>query len=158
MEIKLNPIGYVRRESKDEDIRDRNLVSKIVVRRDLVKALDGVEGFSHLYIVFYMHKVTEEEKRTLKAHPRGRTDIPLLGVFATRISHRPNPIGLSLVELLEHRNNLLFVRGLDAFDGTPVLDLKPADSWDMVANARVPEWRKKLDEEKLSQQLATSKN
>jgi tRNA-Thr(GGU) m(6)t(6)A37 methyltransferase TsaA len=150
MEIKMKPIGYVRRESKEEDIRDRSLISKIVVRRDLVKALEGIEGFSHIYIIFYMHKVTEEEKRTLKAPPRGRTDLPLLGILATRNSHRPNPIGLTLVELIERKNNVLFVRGLDAFDGTPVLDVKGADSWDMTANARVPEWRKKLEEEKLS--------
>jgi len=151
MEIKLKPIGYVHRESKEEDIRNRSLISKIVIRRELVKALEGIEGFSHIYIIFFMHKVAEEEKRTLKAHPRGRTDLPLLGILTPRNSLRPNPIGLTLVELLERRNNVLFVRGLDAFDGTPVLDVKGADSWDMAANARVPEWRKKLEEEKLSQ-------
>ena len=154
----MKPIGYVRRESKEEDIRDRSLILKIVVRRDLVNALDGLEGFSHLYVVFYLHKVTGVETQTLKAHPRGRRDLPLLGVFAIRIAHRPNPIGLTLVELVERRNNLLFVKGLDAFDGTPVLDIKPADSWDMTTNLRVPEWRKKLDGKELSHQSATSKD
>jgi tRNA-Thr(GGU) m(6)t(6)A37 methyltransferase TsaA len=153
MEIKMKPIGYVRRESKAraEDIRDRSFISKIVIRRNLLKALEGIEGFSHVYVIFFMHKVTEEEKRTLKTHPRGRTDLPLLGILATRNSLRPNPIGLTLVELLERRNNVLFVRGLDAFNGTPVLDVKGADSWDMTANTRVPDWRKKLEEEKSSQ-------
>lgn len=154
----MKPIGYVRRESKEEDIRDRSLILKIVVRRDLVNALDGLEGFSHLYVVFYLHEVAGEETRTLKAHPRGRTDLPLLGVLTTRIAHRPNPIGLTLVELVERRNNVLFVKGLDAFDGTPVLDIKPADSWDMTTNLRVPEWREKLDREELSHQSATSKD
>ena len=154
----MKPIGYVRRESEKEDKRDRGLILKIVVRRDLMNALEGLEGFSHVYIVFYMHNVTAEETRTLQAHPRGRTDLPLLGVFATRIAHRPNPIGLTLVELVERRNNVLFIKGLDAFDGTPVLDIKPADSWDMTANLRVPEWRKKLDGDGLSHQSATSKD
>lgn len=146
VEIRMKPIGYVRRTTKEEDVKDRSLVSKIVIRKNLVEALEGLEGFSHLYVVFYMHKVPEKEKKELKVRPRGRTDLPLLGVFATRTAFRPNPIGLTLVELLERRGNVLFVRGLDAFDGTPVLDLKPADSRDMGGNLRVPRWLKKLHE------------
>jgi len=144
----MKPIGYVHRVSKEEDIKDRSLISSIVVRQDLVEALEGIEDFSHLFVVFYMHEVTEEEERTLKVHPRGRTDLPLLGVFATRTAFRPNPIGLTLVELLECNNNVLMVRGLDAFDGAPVLDLKPADSRDMAANVRVPLWLKLVEQEK----------
>jgi len=147
-EIKMKPIGYVRRVSKKEDVKDRSLISRIVIRRDLVEALEGIEGFSHVFVVFYMHQVLEKEKQTLKVHPRGRVDLPLLGVFATRTALRPNPIGLTLVELLERKNNVLVVRGLDAFDGTPVLDLKPANSRDMVANARVPQWLKLLENER----------
>ncbi len=148
MEIKMKPIGCVHRVSKEEDIKDRSLASRIVINEDLVGALEGIEDFSHLFVVFYMHEVTEEEKRTLKVHPRGREDLPLLGVFATRTAFRPNPIGLTLVELLECKNNVLVVRGLDAFDGTPVLDLKPADSRDMAANVRVPRWLELLEKEK----------
>jgi len=146
-EIRMKPIGYVRRVSKEEDVKDRSLISKIVIRKDLVEALDGIEDFSHLFVVFYMHKVSVKEKRSLKVYPRGRTDFPLLGVFATRTAFRPNPIGLTLVELIERKHDILVVRGLDAFDDTPVLDLKPADSLDMVANPRVPEWLEKLHEE-----------
>jgi len=91
-----------------------------------------------------MHEIPKKETKILKVHPRGRTDLPLLGVFATRTAFRPNPIGLTLVELLEVKNNVLVVRGLDAFDGTPVLDIKPYGSRDMVVGARVPEWHKKL--------------
>jgi len=143
-EIKLKPIGYVRRLSKEEDVKDRSLISHIIVRKELTKALEGVEGFSHLLVIFYMHEIPREETRALKVHPRGRTDLPLLGVFATRTAYRPNPIGLTLVELLKRKDNMLIVKGLDAFDGTPVLDLKPFDSKDMTLNARVPEWHKKL--------------
>jgi len=143
-EIRMKPIGYVCRASREEDVKDRSLVSRIVIRKDLVEALEGIEGFSHLFVVFYMHEASGTEKRALKVHPCGRMDLPLLGVFATRTAFRPNPIGLTLVELLERKRNVLVVRGLDAFDGTPVLDLKPADSRDMAANARVPLWLEKL--------------
>jgi tRNA (Thr-GGU) A37 N-methylase len=78
--------------------------------------------------------------------------MPLLGVFATRTNLRPNPIGLTLCELVKVEGNVLTVRGLDAFDGTPVLDLKPYDFWDMAKDAKLPEWWKKLEAEKQQQQ------
>jgi len=84
----------------------------------------------------------------LKVHPRGRQDMPLLGVFATRTNLRPNPIGLTLCELVKVEDNVLTVRGLDAYNDTPVLDVKPYDLWDCVPNARMPEWWKKLEAEK----------
>ena len=145
-EAKLKPIGYVKRASKHEDVEDGSLVSRIVIDGKLTRALEGIEDFSHIFIVFYMHQVLKEETRILKVHPRGRKDLPLLGVFATRTAFRPNPIGLTLVELLERKGNVLTVRGLDAYDGTPVLDLKPFNHRDMAVDAKVPEWHKKLEE------------
>lgn len=144
----MKPIGYVHRSSKDEDVRDKSLVSRIVVNEDFTKALDGLEDFSHMYVVFYLHQVSDAERKAMKLHPRGRADMPLLGVFATRTAFRPNPIGLTLVELLERRKNVLLVRGLDAFDGTPVLDLKPADGADTAKNLRIPKWLELLHKEK----------
>jgi len=141
----LKPIGFVHRASKHEDVRDRNLVTEIVVRKGLTKSLEGIEDFSHIFVVFYMHRVSEKERKALKVHPRGRMDLPLLGVFATRTASRPNPVGLTVVKLLKRKENILVVRGLDAFDGTPVLDLKPYDHRDAVENTRVPEWHKKLE-------------
>jgi tRNA (Thr-GGU) A37 N-methylase len=72
-------------------------------------------------------------------------DMPLVGLFATRTALRPNPVGLTVVELLERVENVLVVRGIDAFDGTPVLDLKPYDNWDAVVSIRLPEWAKNLN-------------
>jgi len=144
----MEPIGYVKRLSKREDVKNRELITRIVVRKDLVQALDGLEDFSHLYVIFYMHKVPEKERRQLEAHPRGRIDLPLVGVLATRTAFRPNPLGLTLVELVERKDNVLIVKGLDAFDGTPVIDLKPADSLDMAANITIPKWLKLLEAEK----------
>ena len=149
-EIKLKSIGYVRRASKQENVKDRSLVSEIIIRKGLTKALEGIEEFSHVFVLFYMHQVSEKDKKALKVHPRGRMDLPLVGLFATRTPLRPNPVGLAVVELLKRRENVLVVKGLDAFDWTPVLDLKPYDSWDSVVNVRLPEWRKKLELEAAS--------
>ena len=146
--IALKPIGFVKTKAVGKEVRDRSNVSEIVFREDLVEALDGIEDFSHLFVIFWMHEISKEERRMTKVHPRGREDMPLLGVLATRTPRRPNPIGLTLVELLEAEGNVVTVRGLDAFDGTPVLDIKPFDYWDMAEDARVPEWWMSLEKER----------
>jgi tRNA-Thr(GGU) m(6)t(6)A37 methyltransferase TsaA len=145
--IVLNPIGYVKTIVAGEEVKDRTVVSQIVLREELVEGLDGIAGFSHLFVIFYLNQVTSDPQKTLKVHPRGREDMPLTGVFATRTMIRPNPIGLTLVELLQAEGKVLTIKGLDAYDGTPVLDLKPYDFWDMAKNAKVPDWWKKLNEE-----------
>ena len=145
--IELKPIGFVRTKTFGKQVKRRIHISKIILREDLIEALDGINEFSHLFILFFLERIINEEKK-LKAYPRGRMDMPLLGVFATRIANRPNPIGLALVELLKIEENVLTVRGLDAYDGTPVLDIKPFDYWDMVEDAKVPEWWLKLEKER----------
>jgi tRNA-Thr(GGU) m(6)t(6)A37 methyltransferase TsaA len=145
-EIKLKPIGFVHRLSKGENVKDRSLISEMVVHKRLAKALEGLEGFSHVYVLFFMHEISLGETKMLKVHPKGRSDLPLVGVFATRSAYRPNPVGLTLVQLIERKENVLVVKGLDALDGTPVLDVKLFDSWDVALDARVPEWHKTLHE------------
>jgi tRNA-Thr(GGU) m(6)t(6)A37 methyltransferase TsaA len=146
--IVLKPIGFVRTEAVGDEVKDKGRISQIILRNELTEALEGIEEFSHLFVLFWLHKITSEERKTLKVHPRSREDLPLLGVFATRTKLRPNPIGLALVELLKVKGNVLMVRGLDAFDETPVLDLKPFDFWDMAKDAKVPRWWTKLEKEK----------
>ena len=147
--IFLTPIGCVKTDAVGDEVKDKSRISQIIIRDDLVEALEGVDGFSHLFVLFWLSQISPQKRRTLKVHPRGRMDMPLLGVFATRTNLRPNPIGLTLVELLKVEDNTLTVRGLDAFDGTPILDIKPFDSWDNAENARVPDWWIKLNEKKL---------
>ena len=144
--IVLNPIGRVKTEAVGDEVKDKSRVSQIIIRDELVEALEGVESFSHLFVLFWLNQVSSKQRKTLKVHPRGRLDMPLLGVFATRTNLRPNPIGLTLVELLKVEGNTLTIRGLDAFNGTPVLDIKPFDSWDCAEKARVPDWWIKLNE------------
>jgi tRNA-Thr(GGU) m(6)t(6)A37 methyltransferase TsaA len=145
--IELRPIGFVKTKAVGKEVKRRTHISKIILSEDLTEALDGIDEFSHVFIIFFLDEVKSEEKK-LKAYPRGRTDMPLLGVFATRIANRPNPIGLALVELLKIEENILTVRGLDAYNGTPVLDIKPFDYWDMIEDAKVPEWWLKLEKER----------
>ena len=140
--IRFRPIGRVRCDFSEEQIKTKrsSIVSEIIIDPKYATALDSVESYSHLFVIFYMHKVPLRETRASKVHPRGRTDMEKVGVFATRSRNRPNPIGLAVVELLERRGNSLRVRALDALDGTPVLDIKPYDPIDVQKNVRVPKW------------------
>jgi tRNA-Thr(GGU) m(6)t(6)A37 methyltransferase TsaA len=140
------PIGYVKTPNSGDEVKEKSVISQIILQPRLVEALDGIEGFSHLFVLFYLDKVPAEKNLVLKIHPKGRTDLPLMGVLGTRTMLRPNPIGLTLVELLKVQGNVLTIQGLDAYDGTPVLDIKPYDPWDIAKDARVPAWWKKLYE------------
>jgi tRNA (adenine37-N6)-methyltransferase len=146
--ITMKPVGYVKTQSVGDEVKDKTRTSEIIIQPELAEALDGVAEYSHLYVLFWLHEISEEKRQTLKIHPRGRTDLPLVGVFAARTNLRPNPIGLTLVELVKVEGNVLTIRGLDAFNGTPVLDIKPYDFWDQAKEAKVPKWWMKLQEEK----------
>jgi tRNA (adenine37-N6)-methyltransferase len=146
--ISLSPIGYVKTEAVGDEVKAKSRVSQIVINEELVQALEGISEFSHVFVIFFMSQIPEDKRMILKVHPRGRVDMPLLGVYATRTNFRPNPIGITLVELLKVEGKTLTVRGLDAFDGTPILDIKPFDPWDNAEKATVPEWWIKLNEKK----------
>ncbi|MFH1031279.1 MAG: tRNA (N6-threonylcarbamoyladenosine(37)-N6)-methyltransferase TrmO [Chloroflexota bacterium] len=134
----LRPIGFVRSEIKESVRRDwRKVVSEIVIDAKLTEALDGLEGFSHIIVLFWMHQASREEP--LKTHPMGKKEIPLMGRFATRAPNRPNLIGETIVKLLKRQGNILTVEGLDAIDGTPVIDIKPYIPEDL-GEVKIPEW------------------
>jgi tRNA-Thr(GGU) m(6)t(6)A37 methyltransferase TsaA len=141
-------MGFVKTDAVGNEVRDKNVISRIVFREDLTEALDGIEEFSHIFVLFWLNRMSNEDKKMMKVHPRGRADMPLLGIYATRTPHRPNPIGLTRVKLLKVEGNVITVQGLDAFDGTPVLDVKPFDSWDITDDFKVPAWWKKLVKER----------
>eukprot|EP01037_Dinobryon_pediforme_P017599 gene17599-17803_t len=90
-----------------------------------LEALAGLADFSHLEVLFYFHRVPETKIETGARHPRGRTDWPLVGIFAQRGKNRPNRLGLCTCRILSVTGLEVEVQGLDAIDGTPVLDLKP---------------------------------
>jgi len=144
-EIKFNPIGFVRNEIKQTGYRDtRDIVSEVEVDKKYTELLDGIEEFSHIIVLFWMHAVPDGP-RPKKVHPRGRADLPLVGVLATRAPQRPNPIGITIVKLLKRNGNVLTVQGLDAIDGTPVVDIKSYMIPKIARNEiRMPEWVAKL--------------
>ena len=146
--ICLEPVGFVKTEAIGKEVRDKKIISKIIFREELTEALEGIQEFSHLFVLFWLHEMSDKDKGIMKVHPRGRRDMPLLGTFATRTPHRPNPIGLTRVKLLKVEGNVVTVQGLDAYDGTPVLDIKPFDHWDTTEDVRVPDWWLRLEKEK----------
>jgi len=124
-----------------------HVASEIVLDESFSDGLDGIEQFSHLLILFWMHRAAEAESLRMRRRPQGRADMPEVGLFAQRARHRPNPIGVTAVRLLRRAKNRLFVEGLDAINGTPVLDVKPyVPAYDAVEAARVPEWMTRLME------------
>ena len=140
--MSLKAIGIVRNEIK-QTIRHGwgEIVSDIVVNRDLTEALDGLDEFSHLIVLYWMHQLTPGRELPLKVHPMGKPELPLTGRFATRSPSRPNPVGQATVKLLERRGNILKVKGLDAINGTPVIDIKPyLPGYDSASDAKVPPW------------------
>jgi len=146
MNPKLRPIGYVITRASHEELRHGTAISQIVIDKRFARGLEGLEKFSHAYVLFWLHEIPKRSTK-LKVHPQGRVDLRKVGVFATRSPHRPNPLGLTLVRLLSKRGRTLTVKGLDAYDDTPVLDLKPYDKRDSASRARVPDWWKKLERE-----------
>jgi len=140
--MNVQPIGVVRspvNEAVDEGWGE--VVAEIHLDAALAGGLTGLERFSHAVVVFFMHQATFTADRDLVRRPRGRADLPPVGIFAQRAKHRPNPIGITAVRILGLRDNVLTVQGLDAVDGTPVLDLKPYfPAYDRVEDAAVPAW------------------
>jgi len=125
-EIRMRPIGvvrspYQRREDVPRGLGARHLAEgRIEIRPELAEGLRDIEGFSHLFVLWVFDR--SEAYQLLGRNP---TDGKEHGVFATRSPRRPNPIGLTVIELLGREGSVLRVRGVDMLDGTPVLDLKP---------------------------------
>ena len=142
-DITLRPIGVVRNRVKEpmshgwEEVR-----SRIVLRRELAEALLGLDGYSHIHVLFWPHQIPEEVRGSKpQLHPMDDPANPLQGILATRSQIRFNPILVSVVPLLTVKANVLHVRGLDAVDGSPVLDVKPyIPHHDSIPEARVPQW------------------
>lgn len=154
MRIVLKPIGIVRTSFSDEEIRNswEGVEGVIEVFEEYAGGLEGIEGFSHIIVLAYLHKTTEGQRKVLKVkHRRLRrfgikiNDIPEVGVFCTDSPHRPNPIALTIVKLVKRKGRFLYVKGLDLFNGTPILDIKPYTSDRVIEEFKVPEWQKTLE-------------
>jgi len=136
------PIGIVEEgipREKSGGIRKsrHEIVSRVRVYERFAEGLLGLDGYSHIVVVWWMK---EETNVKLRVTPWARTDMPEVGIFATHFPARPNHIGVSVVELLGVSKNVLNVKGFDAWTGSRILDIKPYDFYDIVNSPRVPDW------------------
>lgn len=145
--VTVRIIGHVRNEVPSGKVDDwGGIASEVVLDGEYEPSLEGIEQFSHIIVIFWMHQVDEYRP---KVRPQGRTDIPEQGTFATRTPFRPNPIGISAVKLLSREGPILRVIGLDCYDNTPVLDIKPYNAVDRGrVEIEIPDWMRKLMEER----------
>lgn len=150
-EISFHAIGEVKVQASDDEVkrqsRAQDCESRIEVFPEFQDALDGLVGFSHIFVFSFLHKLRPDQVGVLKVKPRRLVskgfkleELPLVGVFAIDSPTRPNPIGLSLVKLLRIDGRELFVSGLDLFDGTPILDIKPYRGDYRADDYKLPEW------------------
>ncbi len=144
--LTLHPIGIIHNSvTEPVDENWSKVVSEIHLEAEFAEGLKGLEDWSHLIVIYVMHQANFDPQMDLVRRPRGMADMPELGIFAQRARHRPNLIGITAVKLVSVENGIVKVRGLDAIDNTPVLDIKPyAPVYDGVMNPLVPAWFMRL--------------
>ena len=145
--ITLTPIGFVRGGRKDAvDDNWGDVEAVIELRADLpAESLAGLEEFSHAEVVFVFDRIDAQSVVTGSRHPRNNPAWPRVGIFAQRASRRPNRLGVTTVKVLGREGSRLRVQGLDAVDGTPVVDIKPVMA-EFLPRERVrqPAWSHEL--------------
>ncbi|MGB9135491.1 MAG: tRNA (N6-threonylcarbamoyladenosine(37)-N6)-methyltransferase TrmO [Candidatus Bathyarchaeia archaeon] len=143
-EINIKPIGVVKNRVKEPRFGSfADIVSEIIVDEKFTDALNGIEDYSHVIIVYWMDKVKDY---VITHRPQGNPDVPVVGVFACRCPQRPNPIAITTVRLMGRKGNKIKVKGLDILDGTPIIDIKPYwPIYDNVKYGKIPDWVNKLD-------------
>ena len=142
MEFKLKPIGIVHSLfKKKEDINSKkyadsggfdSVQGELELFKEFEDGLKDIEGFSHLVVLFAFH-----ESERYRLHTKPLLDDTLRGVFSTRSPNRPNPIGMTVVKVIERKGNSLKVSGIDMIEGTPILDIKPYTSRDQKSSIRL---------------------
>ena len=143
----MQPIGYVHNnvESK-KDVFGGEDVSIIELNEEYYTGISGLKDFSHATIIYYLDKAVYDREKHLQRRPQNRDDMSLVGMFAQRGKDRPNQIGMTSVKIVEVTEKTLTVKGLDAIDGTAVLDIKPYYLVYDKKEATVPEWVDRLME------------
>ncbi len=155
--IDIKPIGYVHVEFSDEEVRNSwikgGVEGVIEVLPEFEEGLEGIDGFSHLIILAWLHRAVPWHRKVLRVKPRifarfgiPLNELPLLGVFATDSPDRPNPIAIDIVKLIDRDGRFIRVSGLDLFNGTPVLDIRvlDPDSLPRPEEVRIADWAVRL--------------
>ena len=156
----LKPIGkVVSPVSNPVDEKWGDVVSEIHLKKEFASGLTGLETFSHIVVVYLMHESSWNADVDLVRRPQGRVDMPLTGIFAQRAKHRPNPVGITAVPVISITENVIKVKGLDAINNSPVIDIKPYfPVFDAVDDPVVPEWVNKLMEHYFFDELPRERN
>ena len=153
MKYQVKPIGVVRNGIAEKDTIWEEVESEIVLDDEYAESLTGLDEFSRVIVTWWLHESRGYQRGVFR--PRGWDEFPEVGTFATRSPRRPNPIGITVVKLLGIDGPRVRVLGLDAIDGTPVLDVKPYIHYgDRVEDTRVPERIRRFNEEKLYEEEA----
>lgn len=143
--IIMNPIGYVKNDIQNKkDVAWGEDVSEILLNEEYRNGLSGLEDFSHAIIIYYLDKAVYERDKHLQRRPQNRDDMPLVGIFSQRGKDRPNKIGMTSVQIVSADSISLIVKGLDAINGTPVLDIKPYYPVYDKKEAKTPNWVDRL--------------
>ena len=165
-EMIIKPVGYIRSKlktpglkAKGEDIEleqglqqaameartIRSLVSELVIRPELNGILDGLEDFSHALVLYWPHLLPPHGRSLIKVHPMGWKEFPLVGIFSTCSPARPNPILVTTVRIIEKTGNILKVQGLEALDGSPIIDIKPYTmSYFSAEDVKLSDWMNQI--------------
>ena len=143
--IEMKPIGRVENTvSEKKDTAWGENVSSITLEEQYAGGLSGLEQFSHAIILYYLDQAQYMKEKHLQRRPQNREDMPKVGIFSQRAKDRPNHIGMTSVEIVSVSDRTLTVKGLDAVNGTPVLDIKPYYPVYDRKEAVVPEWVDRL--------------
>lgn len=137
-EISLKPIGFIHNNLGQRRFNQwSDTESELVIDREYTDALYGLTDYSHIEVLFYLHEMKHPFRSLI--HPTGNPEYPKMGAFATRTPNRPCRIGLTTCALLSLDDNIIRVRGLDAYDGSPILDIKPY-SGKTIESIKIPQW------------------
>lgn len=162
----IRPVGYVRSKLKTPSLKAKgkdielkkglrltakeaktihSLVSELVINPELDGILDGLEDFSHALVLYWPHLLPSHGRSLTKVHPMGQKEFPLVGVFSTCSPARPNPILLTVVRVIEKKGNRLKVQGLEAVDGSPIIDIKPyTTTYCSAENIKLSDWMNQI--------------
>ena len=141
LNIIVKPIAFVKNKYKEaKGSIPKDAISEIVLIDSIPEdSFEGIDEFSHLEIIFHFHKASKIITGT--AYPRNNMNNPKVGIYSHRRKDRPNPIGLTLVKLIKREGRKLIISGLDALDGTPILDVKPVvDRFLPQEKIKQPDW------------------
>lgn len=138
-------IGVVRSPVTEAvDMNWGEVISEITLKPEYAPGLMGLDTFSHAFILTYLHEARYDPEVHLRRHPQENLELPMMGIFAQRARHRPNRIGITACEIVDVTETSLKVRGLDAIDGTPIIDIKPYVHYYDKKDASIPEWMDKM--------------